>query len=192
MDAGDIHASAAAPKNSEADDSKTDQTRTAPQLLGRYETLYKKNKAKADEEMKAYKNSEAGKSASTEGRVVRKISASDVAAHRPTGTVETPLLYGQMRKHTHGSEAGQTAHSQAAPRRVSGSGPLLYGQIYRTCPKCNISVTANNQARHGCARDKKTAACPTCELTFHASHFENHICENDGAHGRLSSRGPFC
>jgi hypothetical protein len=59
MDAGDIHASAAAPKNSEADDSKTDQTRTAPQLLGRYETLYKKNKAKADEEMKAYKNSEA-------------------------------------------------------------------------------------------------------------------------------------
>ena len=26
---------------------------------GRYETLYKKNKAKADEEMKAYKNSEA-------------------------------------------------------------------------------------------------------------------------------------
>jgi hypothetical protein len=28
-------------------------------LLGRYETLYKKNKAKVDEEMKAYKNSEA-------------------------------------------------------------------------------------------------------------------------------------
>ena len=28
-------------------------------VLGRYETLYKKNKAKADEEMKAYKNSEA-------------------------------------------------------------------------------------------------------------------------------------
>ena len=28
-------------------------------MLGRYETLYKKNKAKADEEMKAYKNSEA-------------------------------------------------------------------------------------------------------------------------------------
>ena len=28
-------------------------------LLGRYETLYKKNKAKADEEIKAYKNSEA-------------------------------------------------------------------------------------------------------------------------------------
>ena len=28
-------------------------------VLGRYETLYKKNKAKADDEMKAYKNSEA-------------------------------------------------------------------------------------------------------------------------------------
>jgi hypothetical protein len=57
--------------------------------------LYKKNKTKADEEMKAYKNSEAGQSASTEGRVVRKISASDVAAHRPTGTVETPCCMGR-------------------------------------------------------------------------------------------------
>ena len=57
-------------------------------LLGRYETLYKKNKAKADEEMKAYKNSEAGKSASTEGRVVRKISASDVAVE-PTAKLKS-------------------------------------------------------------------------------------------------------
>jgi len=55
---------------------------------GRYETLYKKNKAKADEEMKAYKNSEAGKSASTEGRVVRKISASDVA-EEPTAKLKS-------------------------------------------------------------------------------------------------------
>jgi hypothetical protein len=57
-------------------------------VLGRYETLYKKNKAKADEEMKAYKNSEAGKSASTEGRVVRKISASDVAVE-PTAKLKS-------------------------------------------------------------------------------------------------------
>ena len=54
-------------------------------------------------------------------------------------------------------------------------------KCYRTCSKCNVSMTINNIGRHVCFKTSKdrdnTETCPKCERTFFASHFVSHHCE---------------
>ena len=60
-------------------------------------------------------------------------------------------------------------------------------KCYRTCPKCNVSVTANNIGRHVCSASSKTETCAKCERTFFRSHFESHRCE--GRQEEVASKG---
>jgi hypothetical protein len=60
-------------------------------------------------------------------------------------------------------------------------------KYYRTCPKCNVSVTANNIGRHVCSESSKTETCAKCERTFFRSHFESHRC--GGRQEEVASKG---
>jgi hypothetical protein len=60
-------------------------------------------------------------------------------------------------------------------------------KYYRTCPKCNVSITPNNIGRHVCSKSSKTETCPKCERTFFVSHIESHLCE--GRQEEVASKG---
>jgi hypothetical protein len=60
-------------------------------------------------------------------------------------------------------------------------------KYYRTCPKCNVSITPNNIGKHVCSESSKTETCAKCERTFFRSHFESHRCE--GRQEEVASKG---
>ena len=85
---------------------------------------------------------------------------------------------------TEPSDKHHTEPPPAQPHARSLTGiadPSIYGQVYRTCPKCKVSMTANNLSRHVCCESKKTETCPNCELTFFATSLEGHVCGASGS-----------